>query len=701
MDESVPFDLEKLINPASIAVVGASTREQAVGLMVIRNLQRQGFPGTIYPVNPRYGEVAGLPCYPSLSDIPGGVDAVFIAIPAEGGPEVLEEAAARGVRAAFINGSGYGDGGPEGEALQRRVEAICARHGIALCGPNNLGLINVRARAPFWTTGLPGLEPGPVAIVSQSGSVAIALAQDERHLGLAYVITTGNEAVCEVADYLAYLVRDEGVQTVMLFLEQIRDPAKFAAAAAEAARRGKRVLAVKVGRSAAGRAAVAGHTGALSGEDAVYDAFFRRHGIVRLDDLDELNEAAVLFSAYPEPPASPKVAAITLSGGESALIADLAATVGVDMPALSSDVTNRLRTVLPPFTTLSNPLDIWGNAWGGEIFREILDALAIDRSIGLIACAADPPNAGGYDLEVVQEMAEILAQRAPEAASKFLLFNNMTAATPNASIAATLGDAGIPYLSGAGAALAAIARWSAYRGPARDDAALADGSAWRRKLADDPRMAEPDLFALLVEAGVPMAASRRARSVDEAAAIAEALGYPVALKATAPELPHKSDLGLVRLALPDRAALGAAFRELDLYLGAHPELASGACITVQPMAGPGIELIVGVRNDPAFGSILAVGLGGTQVELLKEVSLRLGPVNRETALAMLAETHAATFLRGVRGRGPYDMEAAADFIAALSGLGAALAGVAALVEVNPVIVSEKGAIGVDALIEML
>ena len=153
MDETVPFNLEKLINPASIAVVGASTREQAVGLMVIRNLQRQGFPGAIYPVNPRYDEVAGLPCYPSVSEIPGSVDAVFIAIPAGGGPEVLEEAAARGVRAAFINGSGYADGGPEGEALQRRVEAICARHGIALCGPNNLGLINVRARAPFWTSG--------------------------------------------------------------------------------------------------------------------------------------------------------------------------------------------------------------------------------------------------------------------------------------------------------------------------------------------------------------------------------------------------------------------------------------------------------------------------------------------------------------------------------------------------------------------
>lgn len=694
----IPFPVQTLLAPESVAVVGASPREETIGFRVIRNLRRLGFPGPIHPVNPRYAEVAGLRCYPSLSALPERVDAAFVAVPAARGPAILAEAGACRIRAVVINASGYADGGPEGKALQDELERTARAHRIAVCGPNNMGFINVHRRTALWTAGrFPELRPGPVAVISQSGSVALTLSQDERKLGLAWVITTGNEAVLSAADYLSHVVRDDRVRLVLLFLEAIRAPALFAEAATEAAARGKRLLAVKVGKSEGGRAAVTAHTGALAGEDEVYDAFFRRHGVARFKDLDEMTEAAVLFSAYPASPPTPHVAAATFSGGEAALIADLGAETGISFPAFAPGTVERLRPAFPPAATLRNPLDAWGLGWDLGRFTLVLEGLLADRAIGTIAFAVDAPASGGGDGPIVAQMARVSVEALRATDKRLVFFNNTTGGGLNPEVAEILAKGGIPYLAGMREALAAIAGW--VRGGEREGAPVmprgVPGERARERARDWRRLTEVERFRLLGEAGVPMVECRAVTSPEDAVLAAEQLGYPVVLKATSADAPHKTELGLVRLGLETAAAVREAFGELAGRTG------HGVSLLVQRMAGPGVELIAGVRNDPAFGSLVVVGLGGIHVEVLREVSVRLGPVDRETAAAMLRETRAGALLRGARGKGPYDLDAAADAIAALSEFGAGAHGVLAAVEINPLIVLEqgKGAVGVDALLE--
>ena len=695
------FRLDKLLRPTSVAVVGASPRAETVGFRVIQNLRRLNYTGPIFPVNPRYQEVAGLRCYPSVAALPTGVDAAFVAIPAAQGPGVLEELAALGVGAVEINASGFADGGPEGQALQARLRALAIGQDIALCGPNNMGFVNVLDRTALWSGArLPELRPGPVAVISQSGSIAIALGQDERRMGLAYVITTGNEAGLTVADYLDFIARDDRVRVFLLFIETLRDPARFAEAAAMATARGQRIIAVKVGRSEGGRQLAAAHTGAISGEDDVYDAFFRRHRIVRVADLDEMLETALLSLAYPDGPPTPHVLPLTLSGGEAALIADLAADSALSLPPLALETLERLRPTMPSFSSPRNPLDAWGLGWDVDRFTRMLDALLPDPAFGTIACAVDAPSAGGADESIVTQMARVCAEIAPTTAKRFVFFNNASGGGPNAAIRAVLAQAGIPYLSGMRPALAAIAHWIRRAEPSEtpDTSPAADeplAERWRTAARKARALTERDRFRLMREAGITMVPCEAVASADEAVKAAARVGYPVALKGTAPDLLHKTELGLVRLDLDGPEAVRAAFAELAGRLARR----DGAGLVVQRMAGPGIELIAAIRNDLSFGTVVVAGLGGIHVEVFREAATRLGPVERETALAMLRETRAGALLAGVRGKGPFDAEAAAEAIAALSRFGAATRGLLSAVEINPLIALEQGqgAVGVDVL----
>ncbi|HEY2597257.1 MAG TPA: acetate--CoA ligase family protein [Candidatus Dormibacteraeota bacterium] len=697
----MPFQIEKLINPRSIAIVGASVREDALGTVVLRNLLKLGFDGAIYPVNPKYPEVSGLRCYPTLSDIPEPADAAFIGVPAAAGPDVLDQAARRGIKAAEINAMGYGDGGAEGTALQARIQATAAAHGMAVCGPNNVGLMNVYGRSALWTIPVDEVRPGPVAILAQSGSAGLVLSQDSKRLGLAYAITSGNEAVVTAADYLEYLVADDRVELILLFLETIRNPKKFGAVASRAARSGKHIVAVKVGRSDIGQAAVEAHSNSIAGSDDVYDAFFREHGIVRVQDFDEMLETAAVFSAYPSPPPTRHVVPITLSGGEGALVADLAATAGVSIRPLQPTTVERLRPNLPPFVTPRNPLDAWGLSWETQRFQAMVEALIADDEIGVIVPAVDAPESGQGDAGIAREIARVLVKLAPTSPKKFLMFNNSAAGGTDPELVALLAEAGIPCLSGMSPALAAIAHWANFQTPAPESRASNDGrsSPWRAPLADPGSLTEVERYGLLRQAGIPMVDCRAVASAAEAVREARALGYPVALKGSAPGVAHKTELGLVRLDLDGPKAVRNAFADVKRKLAAIGH--KGAEITVQPQVAGGLELIVGVRNDPAFGPITIVGLGGVHVELLRQASIRLGQVDRNTAQEMFEETLAGRLLAGVRGQPPFDAEAAAEAVAAASRLGCAMEGVLAAFEINPLIVLEKGrgAVAVDALLE--
>jgi acetate---CoA ligase (ADP-forming) len=692
--EFATLSLDKLMNPRSIAVVGASEREDALGSRVIRNLRALGYQGRIYPVNPRYQDVGGLACFPSLSGLPERVDAAFLAVPAAQGPDLVEEAGKLGIAALFMNANGYADGDAAGVALQRRVEGIANRHGIALCGPNNLGIINVNDHAAMWTPRyMMKVKQGPLALISQSGSIAIVLADDERKIGFSYLITAGNEAVLTVAEYMHHCAQDERVGVLLVYLETIRRVEAFTEAAREAQRHGKPIVVLKLGASEGGRAMVQAHTGSLAGEDRLYDVLFRKLGIVRVRDLDEMLETAILLSAYPKPKTGDLVA-LTLSGGEAALIADIAATVGVTFPQLSAATLDKLRPAFPPYSKIGNPIDVWGLGFTAERFAMIVDIVVADPAIGTVAVSVDAPGAGGADVPYACTMAEVCVAAAARSDKHFVFFNNTTGTGPNADVRAILDRAKIPYLSGVRTALTAI-------GNSRREKNSVAPATVQPLARDRLDAATTDVarFALLADAGLPMAECVAVASAADAAGAAGKLGFPVVLKGSRPRLAHKSDLGLVHAGLRDGAQVKAAYDNVSRLLDKHVAETAEREIYVQAMAKPGVELILGIRNEPGFGSFIVAGPGGVFVELIKQASIRLGPVDEQEALIMLQETPAAKLLAGFRGKGPYDTDAVARAIAALSRLGAATAGTLASIEINPLIVHENGAVGVDVLIE--
>jgi len=705
-------NMSKLLQPSSVAVVGASPRTDASGHIVLKNLLTIGFEGPIYPVNPRHKEVLGQRCYASLNELPETVDAAFLAVPAASGPELVKQAVACGIGALCINANGYADGGSRGAALQSRLSALAERYGLAVCGPNNMGLVNLWRKAALWMSDLPSVEPGPIAIVSQSGSVAIALSQDPRGLGLGYIITVGNEAVCDMADYIAFLASDNRIRTLILFIETLRRPAAFAEAVRSAMANGKRVLAVKVGRSEAAQAAVANHSGALAGEDKVVAAFFRHHGVIQLRDLDEMLEAGVLLSAYPDPPRSGNLVAVTLSGGEAAMIADLAETLGLHLRDFAAGTKRALREILPSVSAASNPLDAWGQGWDAAMVSRLLTTLTDDQSIGPIVCFGDPPLSGGNDADYVRELAGTMAKLSiqseesgsfAERRNRMILVNNLATVGTHPEVAAQLRPAGIPYLRGTRTALAAIKSWLAFAPPEPErPTGPYPGAARLQELANAGPLRDRDIVALLDEAGLPMSPFKTVHHPDQLPAVVAHLGYPVAIKASVPGLTHKTELDLVRLSLKDERALGEAAEELWAAMRQLPSDRRTHELLVQPMAENGIELFVAVRNNPNYGSIVLVGLGGLYVETLRDVSFRIGPVDERDAERMLCETHATTLLSGLRGAAASDSPAAAAAIAALSRFGVATADCVASVEINPLIVlpEGRGAVAVDAVLEL-
>ena len=481
--------IKRILRPKSIAVVGVSERPEAIGTRVMSNIRKMGFAGPLYAVNPRYEKIGELKCYPALSALPEPVDAAFLAVPSHGGPDLVEEAGRCGIRALFINANGYADGDADGVALQRRVEATAAKFGIAICGPNNLGIMNVHDRVAMWSPRYMKVpKSGSLGVISQSGSIALILSEDERDLGFAYLITAGNEAVLNIADYLAELAVDDRVEVILLFSETIRDPQKFQAAALKAGERGKRIIALKLGSSSEGRALVQAHTGSLAGEDRLYDAYFKALNILRVRDLDEMLETAVLLSKDSAALPTGGNVMVTLSGGEAALIADLGTDLGLKFPELAPETLAALHPAIPPYSSIGNPLDAWGLGFAADRFSI---ALLADPNINLIGFSVDAPGRGGGDVPYACIMAEACVDA--KTRKRLVFFNNTSGLGVNAEVRAILDRGKIPYLSGLRPALAAIAKFNALeiKSPAVPKAVAL-------------RASQPECFALLNELGIGM-----------------------------------------------------------------------------------------------------------------------------------------------------------------------------------------------------
>jgi len=695
--------LDVLMAPRSIMVLGASPREGALGNTVVKNLIQSGYKGEIHPVHPTAPEVCGIAAFASVSAIPRPVECAVVCLSADKVLSALDEAATHGVGAAVIFASGFAETGAEGAARQHALSELAERTGMKICGPNCLGLANIHQSIPLYSAALPEtLEKGDVAVLSHSGSGCIVLSSTGR-FGISHLVSVGNAAVVDVDQYLDYLADDDATRVAALFIETIRNPEAFAAASLRMREAGKAVVVLKVGRSDMGAAATAAHTGSLAGAAAVYDDFFRRCGVVAVEDIDELVEAVELLRAMRRKPTGKGIAVLNVSGGEIALTCDVAQRIGLDLPELSQATKARLQEILPSFGHAANPLDVTGVAvFDMAMYGGAIEALASDPSVALVAVSQDCPSAiGKKQSQTYGAIADTVARLSPSLPRPVVFYSNVAGGI-HPRIAEPLLAARVPVLQGARASLLAIKRFLNQNDAAFDDERprIAADPKWIARFAMGEPLTEREAKQFLGDAGLPVTREALATSAIEARDMAAKIGFPVVLKVESVDLPHKSDVGGVRLDLRTTEAVEAAYEEIVRNVGAKAPRARIGGVLVQEMAGKGTEVIAGLTRQDPFGMAVVVGAGGVLVELIGDSALALAPISPERARDLVAGTKINKLLAGYRGAPAGDVAALAQLLSRLSDIAVAYGDVLEAVDLNPVHVGVQGS-GVrilDALI---
>ncbi len=681
----MPHRLDSLLSPRLVAVVGASAREGSVGQLTLAQLLALGFPGAVYPVNPNYDALAGRPCFADCASLPEAPDLAVFCLPDERLEAAFDAALAAGMRAATVFSSGRPADDP---GLAERLRDKAIRAGVPICGPNGMGFHNFRDRVSVcgFRASPPGVEGGAV-LLSHSGSVLSALSDCEDRIGWSLAVSTGNELTTGLADYMDWALARPETEAIALFMETARDPTGFAAALERADARGIPVVALKVGRSARSAELAVSHSGALAGDDAVYGALFERHGVIRVETLDEM-AATLQLLTHPRRPAAGGLATMHDSGGERGLWLDLAERLGVrygqPSPATVARLAERLDPGLPP----TNPLDAWGTGRDGEaVFADCLAALAEDPDTALAFFCFD--REGGGALEPSYCRAALAAAARTDKPIALVTSRHGSGSDPRDL---EMTRAGLPVIDGEWWALKATRHLLERRDRVRPAPApdLPEGYAerWRRRLAQGP-LREAEALALAAEAGVPTVACRSAGSVEGALGAAEALGYPVVLKTARAGLAHKSDVGGVRLGLADESDLIHAYAEMSAALGVE--------VLVARQAAPGVEAALGAIDDPGFGPVVMIGSGGLAIEEEADAAFLLAPFDAATAARAIGRLRLGRRLAAGRGRPARDLGALAEAAAALSAAAAALSGSLGGLDLNPVIVQETGCLAVDAL----
>jgi len=718
-DASGIIDLRPLFAPRSVAVVGASPRSW-IAETVRNNLRVLGSETRCHFVNPRYEELHGQPCYPSLEALPERPDIAIVALNPLRAALVTEAAAAAGVPAVIIPGGGVVEGGEAAAAMQVEVARIARAHGLALVGPNCMGVIDLTVNSATYIGDVsPYLPRGGVAGIAQSGSVADAFVHSGNRVGFSRIISCGSEVVLDICDYLGYCLDDPETSSVILFIEGFKRPERFLALADRALELGKPIMAVKVGRSDQAQASSVAHSGSLAGETRVTDAALDAAGVIRCHDLDELLETAELVEGARRTGrrvGRGRTGVVTVSTGEASLVADLAPRTGVDLPALPPAARAAILEALPTMGYVGNPLDPWGSADPAAAYGTAFEAMAVSGVYDVLVLVHDfPYRSLSAEVATANKVAGALLAATANRPAILPAYVSLTSGEPPPETKALLdsvGD-GAPILRGAVEAfraIAEVARWEARyarrleHGPWRP--------AWPALAADrtsygaDPEptrppagpviaLSERDSLDVMALAGIVVTEAVAVSDAPAAVAAARAIGWPVALKLDAPGLAHKSDLGGVVLGLRgDDVVLDAA---LSLFETGRRHGLALRGLLVQAMAPGGVELILGLRRDPQFGPVVLIGLGGVLTEVLDDVAIRLAPLDRAIADAMLDDLRGSPLLRGVRGRPPVDRAALIDMLVALGRFGAERPDVLE-VDLNPVIASARGALAVDALV---
>lgn len=691
--------LARLLDPASIAIVGASDNPDKIGGRPIHYMRLHGYAGTLYPINPQRAEVQGERAWPSLAALPAAPDLAIVAVAGEQAVRAVDDCAALGVAAAIVISAGFSETGEAGRALQDAMTARARAAGMRIVGPNSQGLANFGngAIASFSTMFLevaPG--DGPVAVISQSGGMCAMVygLLRQRGIGVRHVHATGNEADVSVAELACATLRDPEVGCVLLYLESLREAGPLAEAAALARARGVPLIVVKSGRSEAGARAAASHTGALANEDRAVDAFFEHHGILRARDPQELVRYAELALRSPLPQ-GPRVVVVSNSGASCVLASDAAAERGLEIAPLAPATQQALADRLPGYATTVNPVDITAALLSNNgLFGQVLPVIGADPAADMFLL--DIPVAGrGYDVDSFATDAAGFAR----AASKPVV---VVAWQDN--VAATFRAHGLPVYADeiqAMDALSALLRLRRLR--ERDGVNLAPQAA----LAADPAphaadgfLSEAASLALLADNGLAVIEHAVCRTADEAVAAWRRIGAPVALKACSAQLPHKSEHGLVALGLNDEAVLRTAFSHQAQTLG-KLDVRDGAWLVARMRRGLH-ECALGARVDPVLGPVVMIGSGGKYVEALRDVAVLMPPFDAAQVIEKLRGLRIGALLQGVRGDPPADVEALARQAVALGDYALAAGPRLASVDINPVMVGAvgQGAVAVDALVEL-
>jgi acyl-CoA synthetase (NDP forming) len=699
-------DLTPLLSPKSIALIGAS-ENSAWSSAIFHNLKELGYKGKLFPVNPKRETAFGLKCYPDVIAIPEAVDAFVIAISRDFIVPVLQVCAQKQIRSGVIISAGFAEASAEGKAIQEEIVKIANEAEIRICGPNSFGVANLHQGVSLISSSeVKYLKPGKISFIFQSGGLlnAALLAAWDRGWRIGYAISCGNEAVLNVADYADYLVRDETTDVIGVLTEGFRDPQKFLSVAKRAAEFEKPIVILKLGRSQKGRLAAQAHTATLVGSDEVYDAIFKQHGLTRVADLDDLIETVELFSKRKKLKGH-RVGVIVPSGAECGLVADLANDAGIELAELSSRTVERFAPGQSPYLPVRNPLNAPERyVRRGEVFREWIETLVTDENLDILGLRLPLPRQR-EDGDVIARFHD-LTEIAKRTEKLLVLFSRASISLPE-YWRKLLAEHDIPFLleyRKGFKAVRALIDYNRFLKEDRGHLPYVELKVDREKISDLLASGHSTLTQLqgkeiLAEYGIPIARERLVKTEDEALTAAKTIGYPVVLKVESRQIAHKTDARAVKTSIQSETELLHSYREVVSNAKSYNPNATIEGILVQEMIHGGREVIVGMTQDPQFGPVIIFGIGGVFVETIKDVSMRATPVTKTDALEMIGELRANSLLKGVRGESESDIDAVADVLCRFSKLAVDLADEIAEIDINPLMVLEKGkgAVAVDCL----
>lgn len=665
----VQSGLQAFFHPESIAVIGASDSPAKIGNVILRNLQDGGFPGVLYPINPKSQRILDLPCFKNVKDIPDPVDLAMVIVPARFVPQTIKDCGQKGVKAAVVITGGFSEAGPEGEKLQEEMAKVARDYGVRLIGPNCQGVNNpYEPMCASW----PLLKfKGGVAVIAQSGTVGAAMMDwfSVEELGVSSFVSMGNRADVDETDLIEYFENDPNTKVIAAYLEGVKDPIRFQKTIQSLT---KPLVVLKSGRTPGGKVAAESHTKSLAGADATYDSLFQKYGVCRAQNIEEFYDFAKAF-AYLKPPKGNRILFITTSGGAAILATDEAEKEGLVVSPLPSELAEKLEGVVPPHAIRSNPLDLTGDA-DAEMFQQVIElSRPYYDTLGVIF--GDPVE-GSCDVVKpgLNELVIYLGGAEVEREERLIMHRR-----------------GVPVFQTPKRGIRALSQVIPKKLKVKPAVTTFPKASGKKALSFYESM------QFLESEGFQCTTNRFAESAEEAAQMALQIGFPVALKVDSQDLLHKTDVGGVILNLKSAEEVEKAYSEMISNIRDWYPEAKVSGVTVSAMASPGLEVIIGMNRDEQFGPVIIFGLGGVTVELFRDVSLRLLPLSREDAFEMLHEIKGATLLTGFRGGRAIDEEALVEGLLGLARIAEENDDVMEI-DLNPVFAYPDGMTVVDARI---